>query len=89
MRGAVLALVVRQSNTCVFSMTAVAYCCSHQTAAKTSTPALDSMEATHGQIFCQSPTDGTLREVAFEWELTNETIYLPLGCLQSGLDGQH
>ena len=23
-----------------------------------------------------------LREVAFEWELTKETIYLPLGCLQ-------
>jgi len=28
-----------------------------------------------------------LREVAFEWELTNETIYLPLGCLQHGADG--
>jgi hypothetical protein len=25
------------------------------------------------------------REVAFEWELTKETIYLPLGCLQGGL----
>jgi len=25
-----------------------------------------------------------LREVAFEWELTKETIYLPLGCLQGG-----
>ena len=23
-----------------------------------------------------------LWEVAFEWELTEETIYLPLGCLQ-------
>ena len=23
-----------------------------------------------------------LREVAFEWELTKETIHLPLGCLQ-------
>ena len=23
-----------------------------------------------------------LREVAFEWELSQETIYLPLGCLQ-------
>ena len=23
-----------------------------------------------------------LREVAFEWDLTKETIYLPLGCLQ-------
>ena len=26
-----------------------------------------------------------LREVAFEWELTKEIIYLPLGCLQGGL----
>ena len=26
-----------------------------------------------------------LREVAFEWELTEETIYLPLGCLQGGV----
>jgi hypothetical protein len=25
------------------------------------------------------------REVALEWELTKETIYLPLGCLQGGL----
>ena len=25
-----------------------------------------------------------LREVAFEWELTKETIYLTLGCLQGG-----
>ena len=25
-----------------------------------------------------------LWEVAFEWELTKETIYLPLGCLQGG-----
>ena len=25
-----------------------------------------------------------LRGVAFEWELTTETIYLPLGCLQGG-----
>ena len=24
------------------------------------------------------------RELAFEWELTNETIHLPLGCLQGG-----
>ena len=29
-----------------------------------------------------------LREVAFEWELTEETIYLPLGCLQAGLISQ-
>ena len=26
-----------------------------------------------------------LREEAFEWELTKEIIYLPLGCLQGGL----
>ena len=26
-----------------------------------------------------------LQEVAFEWELTEQTIYLPLGCLQGGL----
>ena len=26
-----------------------------------------------------------LREVAFEWELTEEAIYLPLRCLQGGL----
>ena len=26
-----------------------------------------------------------LREVAFDWELTRETTYLPLGCLQNGL----
>ena len=25
-----------------------------------------------------------LREVAFEWELTKETIFLPLTCLQGG-----
>ena len=25
-----------------------------------------------------------LRDVAFEWELTQEPIYLPLGCLQGG-----
>ena len=25
-----------------------------------------------------------LREVAFEWKLAEETIYLPLGCLQGG-----
>ena len=27
-----------------------------------------------------------LREVAFEWDLTKETIYLPLGCVQGGKD---
>ena len=29
-----------------------------------------------------------LREVAFEWELTKETICLPLGCLQGGFGGE-
>ena len=27
-----------------------------------------------------------LREIAFEWELTKETMYLPLGCLQGGYE---
>jgi len=27
-----------------------------------------------------------LREEAFEWKLTKDTIYLPLGCLQGGRD---
>ena len=26
------------------------------------------------------------REVAFEWELIKETIFLPLGCIQGGQD---
>ena len=43
---------------------------------------LSTLEATQGQISSQSSTDATLREVAFEWELTKGTIYLPLGCLQ-------
>ena len=30
-----------------------------------------------------------LREVAFEWELTKETIYSPLGCLQGGNEVKH
>ena len=30
-----------------------------------------------------------LFEVAFVWELTKETIVLPLGCLQGGLRGHH
>ena len=29
-----------------------------------------------------------LREVAFEWELTKETIHLPLGCLQGGVSSK-
>ena len=27
--------------------------------------------------------------VAFAWELTNETIYLPLGCLQGGEESHY
>ena len=45
------------------------------------------LEATQWQILCQSPTDATFGEVAFEWELTKETINLPLGCLQGGCGG--
>ena len=30
-----------------------------------------------------------LREVAFEWELTNETFNLPLACLQGGPENSH
>ena len=30
-----------------------------------------------------------LREVAFEWQLTKGTIYLPLGCLQGGTENQN
>jgi len=26
-----------------------------------------------------------LREVVFEWALTQETVYLPLGCLKGGI----
>jgi hypothetical protein len=29
------------------------------------------------------------REVEFEWELTQETIYLPLGCFQGGKVCEH
>jgi len=29
-----------------------------------------------------------LREVAFAWELTKETIYLPVSCLQGGVGGK-
>jgi hypothetical protein len=29
-----------------------------------------------------------LQEVAFEWELTKETIHLPLGCLQGGVSSK-
>ena len=37
------------------------------------------LEATKGQILSQSPSHPIL--VAFVWELTKETIHLPLGCL--------
>jgi len=40
---------------------------------------LATLEATQGQILSQSPTDA----VAFVWELTKETIVLPLGCLRA------
>ena len=43
------------------------------------------LEATQGQIFSRSPKRCYLREVAFEWKLTKESILLPLGCLQGGL----
>ena len=45
----------------------------------------DALEATQGQIdgfFGQLPYKCHFEEVAFEWVLTKETIYLPLGCLQ-------
>ena len=41
------------------------------------------LDVTHGQILSQSPTDTTL--VAFVWESTQETINLPLSCLQGGV----
>ena len=44
------------------------------------------LEATQGQISSQSPTDDTSgREVAIEWDLTTQTMFLPLGCLQGGV----
>ena len=45
---------------------------------------LPTLEATQGQICSQSPTYANLLGVAFVWELTRETIVLPLGCLQGG-----
>jgi len=41
------------------------------------------LEVTHGQILSQSPT-----EVAFVWELSKETVVLPLVCLQGGGGGE-
>ena len=43
------------------------------------------LEATQGQILSQSHHRCCLREVAFEWELTEETIYSPLGGRRGGL----
>ena len=42
------------------------------------------LEATQGQISSQSTTDCHPILVAFVWELTEETIDLPLACLQGG-----
>ena len=39
------------------------------------------LEVTQGHILSQSPTDATFGR----WELTKETIYLHLGCLQCGI----
>jgi len=44
---------------------------------------LTALEATQGQILSKSFTVATSGR-AFEWELTKETIYLPLGCFQGG-----
>ena len=38
------------------------------------------LEANHEQISHRC----YLREIAFEWKLTKETIYLLMGCLQGG-----
>ena len=46
---------------------------------------LTSLKVTHGQIFSQLPYKCYLEEEAFVWELTQETIVLPLGCLQGGV----
>jgi len=43
------------------------------------------LEATQVQISSQISTDATSGRWHFEWELTEETIYLPLGSLQGGL----
>ena len=42
------------------------------------------LEATQGQIVESISHTCYLQEVAFEWKLTKETIYLPRGCLQGG-----
>ena len=42
------------------------------------------LEATQGQILSQISHRYYLFEVAFVWELTKETIVLPLGVLQGG-----
>jgi len=47
-------------------------------------PAISTLEVTQGQILSQISHRCYLSEVAFVWELTKETIVLPLGCLQGG-----
>jgi len=47
---------------------------------------LSTLEVTQGQILSQSPTD---EEVAFVWELTKETIDLPLGCRGKSCSSPH
>jgi hypothetical protein len=42
------------------------------------------LRATQGQIFKSISHRCYLFEVAFAWELTSETIVLPVGCIQGG-----
>ena len=42
------------------------------------------LEATQGANIRSISHRCYLREVSSEWELTKETVYLPLGCLQGG-----
>jgi len=58
--------------------------CQHSSIQPESWAKQAALEATQGQIPSQSPTDAASGGVAFEWELTEETIFLPLGCLQGG-----
>ena len=64
--------VSRQKGVCAAAELAQMYC--HFT-----------LEATQGQISSPISRRCYLREVAFEWELTQETIHLPLACLQGGV----
>ena len=49
---------------------------------------LTTLEATQGQNLSQSPTDATSGRQHLNGTLTEETIYLPLGCLQGGTGHQ-